>query len=122
MSDVTESILLSVKKLCNVAPEYTAFDDDFILWINAALSDVNQLGVGPAEGFEIEDEFAEWVDLLGESPIYNRVKAYVAKHVRLNFDPPGTSFGIEMIKNQLEEMAYRIVAAQEDIEAEQEAG
>lgn len=122
MSAVTESILLSVKKLCGVAPEYKAFDDDFILWINAALSDVNQLGVGPAEGFEIEDEFSEWIEFLGDSPIYNRVKTYVAKHVRLSFDPPNTSFGIQMIKEQLEEQAWRIVAAQEDIEAAEEAG
>lgn len=121
MSDVTESILLSIKKLNNVAVLYTAFDDDFILYINAALSDLHQLGIGPSEGFAIETEDELWEDFLGDSPLYNRVKTYVGLHVRLRFDPPGTSFAIGMMQQQLEEQAWRIVAAQEDIEAE-EAG
>lgn len=122
MSDVTDSILLSVKKLNNVAPEYTAFDDNFILYINAALSDLNQLGIGPAEGFAIEDKNDSWDDFLGdESPIYNRVKTYVGLHVNLSFDPPPTSFAIGMMQDQLKEQGWRLVVAQEDKEAE-EAG
>jgi hypothetical protein len=121
MSDITDSILLSVKKLNSVAPDYTAFDDDFILYINAALSDLNQLGIGPAEGFEIEDANDTWEDFIGDDPIYNRVKTYVGLHVRLRFDPPQNSFGIGTMERQLEEQAWRLTVAQEDKEVE-EAG
>lgn len=118
MPEVLDSILLSIKKLNNVAPEYTAFDNDFIMYINAALSDLNQLGIGPSEGFEITGEDEAWNDFLDDSPIYNRVKTYIGLHVRLSFDPPATSFAISMMKDQLQEQAWRLVAAQEDIESE----
>jgi hypothetical protein len=121
MSDVTDSILLSVKKMNSVAPEYTAFDDDFVLWINSALSDLNQLGIGPAEGFAIEDENDLWEDFMEEGPILNRVKTFVGLHVRLRFDPPATSFTITMMEKQIEEHAFRLIVAMEDKQAE-EAG
>lgn len=122
MSEVTDSILYSVKKLNGVAQDNTAWDNDFILWINGALSDLNQLGIGPAEGFAIEDETETWDDLVGDSPIYSRVKTYVARHVRLDFDPPQSGFAMTMMKQQLEEQAWRLTVAQDDIDAEEEAG
>lgn len=121
MSTTSDSILLSIKKLNNVAAEYTAFDEDFIMYINSALSDLNQLGIGPAEGFAIEDQNDSWEDFIGEDPIYNRVKTFIGLYVNLLFDPPPTSFAIEMKERQIEEHKWRLVAAQEDKEAE-EAG
>jgi len=116
-----DSILLSTKKLCNVAPSDTSFDDDFVMWINGAMSDLHQLGIGPSDGFTIESSSDYWEDFLEEGPILNRVKNYVALHVRLRFDPPATSFAINMMKEQLQEMAWRLVAAQEDKDAEEAA-
>lgn len=122
MSEVTDSILQSIKKLNNVAADYTAFDDDFIMYINSALADLNQLGIGPADGFAIEDESDQWDDFFGDDDAtYNRVKTYVGLKVNLLFDPPATSFAIEMKERQIDEHAWRIVVAQEDKEAE-EAG
>lgn len=122
MSKVTDSILLSVKKLNNVDPDYTAFDDDFIMWINGALSDLNQLGIGPADGFSIEGKGDYWDDFIEEGPIRDRVKNYVALHVRLFFDPPATSFTQSMMNDQLTELGWRLVVAQEDLEAEEVTG
>lgn len=119
MSEVTDSILLSIKKLNNVATDYTAFDDDFIMYINSALSDLNQLGVGLADGFTIEDETSTWEDLLGDDPIYNRVKTFVGLKVRLLFDPPATSFAIGMMQDQIREHEFRLIVAQEDKDAEE---
>jgi hypothetical protein len=50
MTELMDSILQSVKKLNNVAPTYTGFDVDFIMFINAAFSDLHQLGIGPSDG------------------------------------------------------------------------
>jgi hypothetical protein len=120
MSEVSESILLSTKKKNNVPADYTAFDDDFISYINAALSELNQHGIGPAEGLAIEDESTLWTDFY-EDPRLNAVQTFVGLRVRLLFDPPATSFAINMMEEQLKEMGWRLVTAQEDIEKEQEA-
>jgi hypothetical protein len=120
MSEVSESILLSTKKKCNVAPEFTAFDDELISYINVALADLNQLGIGPAEGFQIEDQDSLWTEFY-EDPRLNAVQTYVGLKVRLLFDPPQTSFAITMQEDQLREMGFRLQVAQEDIETEEAA-
>jgi hypothetical protein len=119
MSKVTDSIQLSIKKMCNVDADYTAFDDDFVMYINSALSDLNQLGIGPADGFSISDKSDDWDDFLDEGPIRDRAKTFVGLQVRLLFDPPQTSFAINMMQDQLKEMGWRLVAAQEDKESEE---
>jgi len=121
MSDVTDSILLSVKKLNNVSENDTSFDNDFVLHINGALAELNQLGIGPLEGFAIEDESDDWEDFLGDDPRFNGVKTFVALYVRLRFDPPKTSFAITMMQDQLNEHKHRLIYLTDDIAAE-EAG
>lgn len=118
MSEISESILLSTKKKNNVASDYTAFDDDFVSYINAALAELNQLGIGPAEGLQIEDESSEWTEFY-DDPRLNAVQTYVGLRVRLLFDPPATSFAITMMEDQLKEMGWRLVVAMEDITAEE---
>ena len=49
-----EYILPSIKKLLGINPEYTAFDTDIIIHINTVFGILNQLGIGPAEGFYVE--------------------------------------------------------------------
>lgn len=120
MSEVSESILLSTKKKNNVAAEDTAFNDDFLSYINAALAELNQLGIGPAEGLAIEDESTLWTEFY-EDPRLNGIQTFVGLRVKLLFDPPATSFAITMIEDQLREMGWRLVVAMEDIEREQEA-
>lgn len=122
MPEVLESILLSIKKLCNVAADYTAFDEDFIMYINSALSDLNQLGIGPQEGFAIETEDDLWEDFFDGDPRLNQLKTFIGLKVRLMFDPPQSSFAIGMMEKQIEEHAWRLRASQEDIEEEQETG
>ena len=50
-----DSILTSIKKLLGIAEEYEHFDPDIVMYINSAFSVLTQLGVGPEEGFRIED-------------------------------------------------------------------
>lgn len=119
MSKVLDSILLSIKKLNNVAADYTAFDDDFIMYINSALSDLNQLGIGPAEGFVIEDKSDEWEDFVEDLRVLSKVKTYIGLVVNLHFDPPNNSFAIAMKEKQIDESGWRVKAAQEDIDAEE---
>lgn len=62
---MTNSILNSTKKILGIAAEYKAFDLDIITHINSVFATLQQLGVGPVEGFMIDDEFPEVGRLLG---------------------------------------------------------
>lgn len=107
MADMNGSILDSIKKNLGIVPEYTAFDDQIILDINAAFSTLHQLGFGPDEGFEITgiDEF--WSDII-EEPRFNFVKSYVCMKVRVMFDPPTSSYALDTLNKQIAEYEWRI--------------
>ena len=103
-----ESILLSTKKILGLDAGYTAFDLDVITHINAAFSILNQLGVGPEDGFSISDESSLWSDYTAPYNQLHLVKTYVFLKVRVLFDPPGTSFHLESANNQIKEYEWRL--------------
>lgn len=102
------SILKSTKKVLNVPPNYTAFDLDIITHINSALSSLNQLGIGPAAGLDIEDDTIVWEDLALPTNQQSMVKSYIYLKTRLLFDPPATSFGIQALENAIREHEWRL--------------
>lgn len=109
-----ESILVSIKKLLGITMDYTAFDTDIIIHINSALATLTQLGVGPPEGFSIQDEADEWSDFIPEdSKNLESVKSYVYLKVRLLFDPPTSSATISAMNEMLHEYEWRINVASE---------
>lgn len=110
------SILTSIKKNLNVDASYTAFDEDIILHINSAFSTLNQLGVGPADGFEITDATATWASFIGTNKKYNFVKSYIYLLVRKLFDPAGTSYVGTALHEQMKEFEWRISVLREDTE------
>jgi len=110
-----QSILNTVKKILGLASEDTVFDLDVITHINTAFSTLYQLGVGPTDGFAIEDDTATWSDFIeGDITIVNACKTYVYLRTRLLFDPPPTSFAIQAMKEQLTEYEWRISALREE--------
>lgn len=108
------SILTSTKKTLGISEDYTAFDEDIIMHINSVFSTLQQLGVGPVEGFSISDATTEWSEFLGDDPNLNNVKTYVYMRVRLIFDPPATSYLITSMKNQVEELEWRMNTYREE--------
>lgn len=103
-----QSILKSTKAMLGLAADYTVFDLEIIMHINSALATLNQLGVGPEEGFMIEDATPVWDSLIGTEPRLQSVKDYVFLSVRLIFDPPQTAHAVEAFNKQLEQFAWRI--------------
>lgn len=101
-------ILNDTKKVLGLDPDYKAFDIDILMHINTAFVSLNQLGVGPQEGFQIEDETAEWEDYLLNDPNLNSVKTYIYLKVRLYFDPPETSYAQTARQKQIEELEWRL--------------
>lgn len=102
-----DSILKSTKKILGLDSEYTAFDLDIITHINSVFSILSQLGLGPA-GFQIEDDSKDWADFIASVDGINMVKSYVFMKVRMMFDPPATSFAIDAINKQIQEMEWRL--------------
>ncbi len=102
-----DSILTSIKKLLGIAEKYEHFDTDIIMHINSAFSVLTQLGVGPPEGFRIEDNSAEWSDFLQDNRL-DFIKTYIHLKVKLVFDPPLSSAVIESINRQISELEWRI--------------
>ena len=108
-----ESILTSIKKMLGIDEEYTHFDADIIMHINSVLMILTQLGVGPAEGFVIEDDTSTWVDFIPEANAaqLHAVKSYIYMKVKLIFDPPLSSAVIESMNRQISEFEWRLNTA-----------
>lgn len=106
--DNAESILTSIKKLLGIAEEYTQFDTDIIIHINTVFMTLQQLGVGPEEGFSIVDSEAVWTDFMENSILLNSVKTYIYLKVKLLFDPPLSSSTIECFNKVISELEFRM--------------
>jgi hypothetical protein len=103
------SILTTTKKLCGGIDENdTSFDDDMIVFINGVLFTLNQVGIGPAEGFAIKDKNDKWTDLIGDRTDLEGVKSYVYLKTRLIFDPPQSSFLLKAMQDQITEFEWRL--------------
>ena len=103
-----DSILTSIKKLLGITEEYDHFDPDIIMHINTALSTLTQLGVGPSEGFMIEDKTATWSDFISDKKEVISVKTYVYLKVKKVFDPPLSSIVMEAMNENIKELEWRL--------------
>lgn len=105
---ITQSILLTVKKMLGIAEEYHAFDLDVITNINATFFTLNQLGVGPEYPYTISGEEELWEDFLeAQHPLMTSVQTYTYMRVRLMFDPPTNSFLVDSFRKQCDEFEWR---------------
>jgi len=106
---MVESILDTIKKMLGIPVADDAFDTDVITNINSAFMVLHQLGVGPEEApYSIEDNVGLWADFLTDSVYYSAVKTYIYLKVKLVFDPPGTSFLLDSIQNQILQLEWRL--------------
>lgn len=105
---MSDSILTSVKKNLGIHEDDDSFDPDVTIFINSAFATLNQLGVGPDDGFEIVDASSKWDDFTDGDPKLNGVKNYVTLKVRIVFDPPATSFVLAALEEQVKELEYRL--------------
>jgi hypothetical protein len=107
------SILDSTKKVLGLDSTDTSFDLDVVMAVNSAFGTLGQLGVGPSAGFQITDNTTLWAAYINNITYLGMVKQFIWMSARLAFDPPGTSFGIDAIKSQIEELTWRINVAAE---------
>lgn len=105
-----DSILISVKKMLGIAAEYTHFDADIIIHINSVFMILNQLGVGPKEGFSISSDVETWDEFTNDNLTIESVKSYMYLKVGLLFDPPTNSNVLEARNRLVSELEWRLNA------------
>lgn len=103
-----ESILLTIRKLRVGNKDDASFDGDLLSSINTALMILNQHNVGD-RGFMVLGDTETWQDFLGED--YTRLQGvitYVDTYVRLQFDPPNSSYHTNLLKDTRDELQWRL--------------
>lgn len=112
-----ESILTSIKKLLGISEDCIDFDTDIVIHINTTFTVLNQLGVGPLEGFRIKDKNDKWDDYITEEDDLEAVKTYIYLKVKLVFDPPLNAATLENVQNSIKELEWRLcVKAEKETE------
>lgn len=107
-----ESILTSIKKLLGISEEQDDFDVDIIIHINSVFANLCQIGVGPTDGFAIEDASSVWTDFIADTHwFFSFIKTYVYMKVKLAFDPPINSAVLASYKENIKELEWRLNAA-----------
>lgn len=102
------SILDDVKKMLGLGEWDEAFDAEILMHINSVFMTLNQLGVGPPEGYTVRDRANTWDDFVGDRQDIEAIKSYTYLKVRLLFDPPSSSFVLESIKSMASELEFRL--------------
>ena len=109
-----ESILTSIKKLLGIEEDDVSFDEELVMHINSVIMALTQLGIGPPEGFEIEDETSTWQEFIPEMTKFNAVKTYIFMRVKLAFDSASMASPlIECYNRQIAEYEWRLTHAAE---------
>ena len=102
------SVLGTIRKKLGAEEDYTHFDADILTIINASFLTLYQLGLEKDKGIiRIEDETTTWEDVI-DVERYSWVKDYIAICVRLVFDPPSSSFVMDMLKATKDEYEWRL--------------
>ena len=110
-----DSILMTIRKLVCGDPYADHFDTDLLIHINACFSILNQLGVGPENGFVVTDDTQSWSSYIADNRILNMVKTYVTLKVKKIFDPPLTSSVLEAMDKEISQLEWRLNVAVDPI-------
>ena len=103
-----DSILLSIRPDVDVYEQDDGFDEMLIKEINAAFGVLYQLGIGPESGFKISGSEETWSQFTSNEIRLEMVKDYVAKKVKMAFDPPQSSILKEAIESRIAEYEWRL--------------
>lgn len=105
---MTDSILITIKKLLGAGPDYPYYDTDIIIHINTCIGILYRLGLG-YKPFVITGETETWSDFLGNQESYlESVKTYIFLKCKLIFDPPTSSSILASYQELVKELEFTI--------------
>ena len=105
--DPTASILETVKKTLGLDKDYDAFDADILVSAGTAILSLKQIGVGKND-FSLTNAKQTWDDFIPECKDGPAVAQYISQRVRLVFDPPSSSYAVDAISKNLDELLWRL--------------
>ncbi len=114
------SILDTTKRLCGIEPDDTDYDPEITVHINSIFFVLQQLGVGPEEGFFILDKEAKWSEFIGMEQIA-AVISYMGLRVKMLFDPPPTGPATEAMERQAGQLEWRLNIQAEGVKWEEQS-
>lgn len=110
---MAEIILSTVKHLLGVTDDYTVFDDQILIGVNAAFGVLHQLGF---DSFTATNE-STWDDFECNPKYLGMVQQYVFQKTRLMFDPPQNGSVKESMQNVINEFEWRLNAIVDPLES-----
>lgn len=117
------SILTSIKKMLGIEPDYDVFDTDILIIINSYFMVLNQLGVGPKSVLSISGAEETWDQFFTGREDINAVKSYIYLRVKMQFDPPTSSYVMEAMKQQASELEWRLnIQTDDEVNCPEEGG
>lgn len=105
-----DSILTSIKKQLNIMDEYTFFDSDILMDINASIAILARVGLPGALGFVVENEDTTWEQLVpNDKTLRSLVKQFIFLKTKLLFETSTMTSGVIESHNKLiEEIEWYI--------------
>ena len=105
---LTTSILATVRALCNVEEDDSAFDEQLVPLINGQIMMAHEFGVGNPTVY-VSDASTTWHDLLGDhEEMLNAMKVWLGYSVRLLFDPPDNGTVLKSYQDQILKMEWML--------------
>lgn len=105
-----DSVFESIKERIGGIEIYgDSFDSDILLAINSSFTVLHQLGIDDKNGkpIRIENQDQKWSDFL-DLTRYEFIKDFVFIRTKIIFDPPSNSSVLSSLKEQLDELTWRI--------------
>ena len=109
MSSPSDSVLNSVKSMIGISADETVFDDQILIFINATLSTLEQLGVPFKITPVAVDSTRLYSDLLDDELLLGYIQAYMGVKSRMLFDTPPASTVVNALDNAAKEWEWRIM-------------
>lgn len=102
-----DSILITIKQMLGLEPDYTPFDTEIIALVNSALITLKQIGIG--DGFLITGPDELFEEFVTDSSLVPLIKNYLYLKVRTTWDVNAINSGtLTALKEQIAELEWRI--------------
>lgn len=110
-SAVSDSILISVRPMCNVDKDDAGFDEKLIPLINSQMMMAHhEIGIG-INGFNITGPDETWSDWLGEGETkLSAIKTWLGQSVLMQFDPPDNATIAKTLQECIDKTAWMLAS------------
>lgn len=103
-----DAIIPALKEVLTGRHDDESFDTDFLIYVNSVFAILTQNGIGPENGFMVEDETTAWSEFTTDIVTLQLVRSYVIFKVRLMFDPPASATLKQCYEDQCKELEWRL--------------